>query len=320
MNLTKRFIIGSIVVILVTWLFNIVRYEIYSLEAPKFIKNYVEKEVLLLEDEDNNSYQGTSYIEFYYLDNATNKSYINKGVNYSEISFPEINSMEISAVNNGYGWSTYDMFNEQNYNIEGVEIYPYRLNVLRVDLNNIILRDGSTFYDKLKKDKQIDISKIQVGYGNKSREIEVGKVRITAVNDVKIENSFIEQYLSGSKSDGWNEVSYKALRNIEIQSIGSEFYKELYQCVEIKINDETLEDIVFPIKIKEGQEINISFIFDFKEKGKAVEPKLIETWLNLRLIDSNMKEEERKVFLCNWYYSIADVLKEMGNLNKVFNE
>lgn len=322
MNINKKYIILPIVFVLMVWIFNIIRHQIYFLDDPIFIKNFVEKEVVVPLNEEE-SEVGLSYhnciIELYYVDNFSNNTYVSDGINYSTLSFPEVDSQETYIIN-GNGGFGFDMFNGGNTYAEGMVIAPYRVKVLRVDLGQVFLKDGRTFIDKVKEDAEVKISKVKFGYGDNSRIIDVGKINIRAVSYPKEENSFVKFVSGGGSSSNWDYVECEALKDIEITGLQGEAYETVKNFMKMKINNENLQSVEFPIKLKKGERFNISYKIDFRKGEKNVEPKLIDGYLRLNIMDINEDIQNENVRISNWYYSIAEYLEEAGNLNKLFRE
>lgn len=322
MNINKKYIILPIIFVLGIWMFNIVRHQIYFLDEPIFIKNFVEKEVLVQVKNGENEeavVNDSCIIELYYVDNFSNNTYVSNGINYSTVSFPEVNSQETYTVN-GNGGFGFDMNNQGITYVEGVAIAPYRVKVLRIDLGQVFLQDGKTLIDKVKEETQVKISKVKFGFGDNSKVIDIGNINIRAVDYEVEENSFMKFNFGGSSSTNWNENEYEALKDIQITGLQGDAYENIKDSLEVKINEEALESVKFPIKVKAGERVSIRYKFDFEHGKKNIEPKLIDGYLSLNTIDSNGDTKKVDIRISNWYYSIAGYLEGVGNLNKLFKE
>ncbi len=323
MNINKKYIIFPIVFVLTVWVFNIIRYQIYFLDKPIFIKECVEKNVSIESDNSEiNPYVkfGSKVLEFYYIDDFSNNTYITDKIDYRTISFPEINSQECFSSNGNFGGSTFDMFNQGNQ-VTGVEIYPYRLKVLSVDLGQVFLKDGRSLYDLLEEKKEIVITKIQIGSGEYSRIVDIGNVKIRDVTDQELRTTLVREMYGTSGEMNWSNINYEALRNIKITEVNANLLDISDKYLSVKLNDQDISDIKFPIEIKEGESFKVSYKVNlWREDKNKLEPKLIETLLKVKIIDTNKQAEEVIIPVSNWYYSIAEYLEKAGNLNKLFKE
>lgn len=319
MNTNKKYIIFPIVFVLAIWTFNIIRHQIYFLDEPIFIKSFIEKEIVVQLNEEAPSYQNC-IIDLYYIDNFSNNTYVSEGINYTTLSFPEVNSQDIYTVNNNGG---FDMFNGGNTYVEGVTIAPYRVNVLRIDLGQVFLNNGKTLIDKVKEETEVKISKVRFGYGDNSRTIDIGDITLRAVAYPKEEDSVIRFISSGGSNNGsgdWDYFQYEALKDIEITGLEGEAYETVKDFIKLEINNEELQSIKFPVKIKSGGIFNVGYGINFGESEKLVEPMLIDGYLTLNIMDNNKEVQKVNIRISNWYNSIAEYLKKAGNINKLFNE
>lgn len=322
MKISKKLIICVAAIVAMAWIYNIVRYEVYSLKEPIFIKEYVEhrvyKENQEEHEEDKESVAHTSYqarpLEIYYVDN-----YANENTNYITVSFPEINSQSTFSVMpyvNEMGGNTF----WQGYNFSNtVEFYPYKLNVLTIDLSQIYLVDGRSFFEALEDEGEITITKIQVDNGDNSKEKDIGKITIS-IQGILEEGLELVQETIGYNDIEWNNANYKALRDIEISSIDSKYMSEFERIGNIKIDDVDIKDIKFPIKIKEGNEFKVSHRLRYEDIGAVEELYIVNATVNINVIDSKQNSEILKVSVGNWYNDIVYFMDEYGDLNKLFKD
>lgn len=212
------------------------------------------------------------------------------------------------------------MFNGGNTYVEAVTIAPYRVNVLRIDLGQVFLKDGSNLIDKVNEETEVKISKVKFGYGDNSKTIDIGNINIRAVPYLEEENPFVQFVSGGSSNSDWSYVQYKALKDIEITGVEGVAYKTVKDFMKLEINNEELQSVKFHIKIKKGGIFNIGYNIDFRKSENKVVPKLVDGYLTLNIMVSNRKVKKENVLISNWYNSIAEYLEKVGNINKLFNE
>lgn len=330
MNINKKFIICCIVTVLSVWGFNIIRHEIYSLDEPIFIKEYVEKTIQLLSAEENYEGEdgpvdkariyGMHFLEFYYIDNFSNSSYISGNIDYATVSFPEINSVASFSTNNNSSGIMVDMFNQQTNYVYGVEIFPYRLNVITVDLGQVYLQDGRSFYEAVEEKGEVILTKIKVGNGESSRVVDVGRIKIRVNEKNEEKELFVEETYGTDNDINWNNRSYKALKDIDITGVNGEFYDYIKSFVDFKINDVDIEDINFPIKINDQEKFKVSYRVNRDDDGMKNIPVVIDTSLKLSVMDINREVRELDLYTINLAQDIVYYLEKAGNLNKLFGE
>lgn len=71
-------------------------------------------------------------------------------------------------------------------------------------------------------------------------------------------------YSVSSSSDNTGSSNFIADKELKITGIDSKFNKDMKDILQIKINNEVLSDISFPINLKKDEAIYINYGFDFK--------------------------------------------------------
>lgn len=321
MKLNKKIVIVFILLVCISWIYNLIRREMYVLEEPIFLKEYIECEILkdyTSDDGDSKGYNGTQ-LSFYFIDNYKDTDYSNNNIDYVSISFPEIDSEVFLSRNKMDGdFEGWNFGQEENY-IYSLKFYPYELNVITIDLNTLLLKDGRNFMELLEDKNKISITELSIEKENGEKlMVDIGEVLISLEDYV--EKDGMVKFIAGSGGSGGEVNSsknrYLALEDLEISSINHELINDIMDYGNLKVNNVSLEDIKYPIRILEGEEFNIDY-FISEINFNIDKPQIIDIDINIEINNLNGDKDTIKVPYNISHNDIIDSLIKIGNLNKL---
>lgn len=181
--------------------------------------------------------KGTGSFRLYYVQNINSKD---KVIN---IALPEIGQQYVNFTELEQG------------NSDG------RYYTLKTIMVNIFNADMDKIPDEY-KNKLITKAKISFSNG-KTMDVNLGKIYLYSD---KNKNQDLKQRGMSASNDDTGSNTFYADKDTSITGINSRFYEEIKDVLQISINGKPLSNITFPIKLKAGEIIDVSYAFNFNNK------------------------------------------------------
>jgi len=200
---------------------------------------YYEKHVLkepLFINHYYNLKTGMNDFRLYYIQN------INSQDRVISIVFPEIGQQFLN-------------FSELDGNSDSNRRY-YMLKTITVNLFN-----GGNEIPEEYKNKVITKAQICFSSGKKVNT-DLGKIYL---DNNEIEKIDLKQSSTSSSSDNTGSSTFIANKDINVTGINSKFQEELKDILQINIDGIPLSKMAFPIKLKAGTDLNLSYSFIFNK-------------------------------------------------------
>lgn len=180
--------------------------------------------------------KGINDFRLYYVQN------INSQDRVVSIVFPEIGQQPVS-------------FNESNGNTDR---RYYMLKTLTVNISNGGIDEIPVEY----KNKVITKAKISFSNG-KTMNINLGKIYL--YND-EVGKMYLEQRSVSGSSDHTGSSNFISDKDLNIVGISSKFYEETKDILQINIDEYKLSNAPFPMKLKAGCALQVSYGFKVDKK------------------------------------------------------
>lgn len=256
MGINKRLLIIYGLIILILWFGNVIYYITGDIKGSLFIKQYTEAEL----------YPDESFSIHYITTDEHNW--------IEDIIFPEISEAEM--------WS-----NDEVVSIEG----RYTMKRLVIEKNMFLHT-----YPHLKEwaenpeGEPIRLTKmITRSREGEEKEVDIGGVYLFPVSERVDEGLY--QYMGRERSrnsEKWRgETEYRIKKKVQVDTPTSLFMQEIQSCFDIFINDTPLEEVSFPMVLKEGE----SLIVAYETKGDLSKIKGFLTGLDFKIQDDEGQQE-----------------------------
>lgn len=173
---------------------------------------------------------------------------IKKGMRFQLCYIQNINSKDkvISIVFPEIGQQPVN-FNEYDSNINR---RYYMLKTILVDIPNGVINEIPEEY------KNKVITKARICFSNgKVLNVQLGKIYLYSD---EIERIDLEPSVS-SRKDNTGSAIFMADKDINVIGINSKFYEEIKDILKISIDGKPLSNITFPIKLKQGECLSVSY-------------------------------------------------------------
>ncbi|MCB2298832.1 hypothetical protein [Clostridium tagluense] len=177
--------------------------------------------------------QGMNNFDLYYIQNLSSKSKI------TSVLFPEIGQEHIN-------------FTETDGNSDN---RYYMLKNITVNISN----DNGADIPEEYKNKVITKALIEFSDG-KTMNVNLGKIYLFSD---ELDGKALKFYSVSSSNDNTGSSNFTADKDLKITGIDSKFNKEVKDILQIKINNNLISDISFPLNLKKGEIIYINYGFNF---------------------------------------------------------
>jgi hypothetical protein len=178
---------------------------------------------------------GMNSFRLYYLQNINDNSQV------INIRFPELGdtfvNFEDSKTNNGRRY--------------------YKLKQLYITLRSMDPNNLSDAY----KDKILTKAEIQFNNG-KMLEIDIGKIYLYSSAD---ERPVLKTYSSSGSSDNTGSTTFGIDGNLKVKGVYCKFPELLETAMSISINGHSLNQIKFPLELKQGNNLTLSHSYNFEK-------------------------------------------------------
>lgn len=216
--------------------------------------------------------------KLYYVQNINSKDKI------INIVLPEIGQQYIN-------FAEYDMGNTNG---------PYyKLKVLMININN-----GSN--NKIPDEyKNKFITKAQITFSNgKTMNVNLGKIYL--YSDKNNSGDLVQRGVTETTDSNGSTILY-ANKDINITGINSRFYDGLKDVLKINIGGVPLSKITFPIKMKAGETIDVSYAFNFNNKNDIRLNNAYNLTFNILMEDSQGKKGSSHCLIDFYPYSSDNI-------------
>lgn len=231
--------------------------------------------------------RGIPSFDLYYIENINAKDKV------VSITFPEL------------GQQQYLNCNKMQCNTDG---RYYSLNAIRIENFYGYMNDENNEL----KNKIITKGHITFESG-KTMDVPLGKIYL---NSDTTNGKDLKQISVSSSSDYTGGTVFSATKDLKVVGISGKFYDELKDILKININGKELSENTFPISLKSGESINISYSFKLKEKDLR-SYNAYDFYIDLLTEDMSGKKDSGSIFVnfhCQSpeYYDIETLKKNRG--------
>lgn len=288
---------GVIIICIFTLSWNLIRYSIYRVNEPLFLKQYGEVNFT----NNDGQWYGQNCIDIYYFENSIDY-FSNKSNGNIIVSFPELES---NKTLNYYGY--------QDSKVQ--EIFPYVLKTVKISLGSLICKDNKTVEELLKEKVSLTLTEMEVTIGDEKQRVDIGKIVIKEEEDDPWkESTFIEFVHGGSSSDMRQSICYHVLKDMKVNDINGLFLDKFKENREVLINGKSIDEISFPMELKKDSTLEIEIA------GPQCCLEFVDTSMIMKAEDHSGMKEDINIRLTYNYCNLTNNMRKYTNLNSFKEE